>query len=74
MNLKSANLLPKPKAILLDWDNTLADSWRVIHKCLNDAFRAYGHEEWSLEDMMNNRGNIHHSLRESFPRIFGKIL
>jgi phosphoglycolate phosphatase len=63
--------MKKPKAILLDWDNTLADSWGVIHKCLNEALKAYGKEEWTIEDMRNNRENIHHSLRDSFPRLFG---
>ncbi len=61
----------KPKAVLLDWDNTLADSWGVIHRALNAAFREMGKEEWSYEDILNGRDNIHHSLRESFPLLFG---
>ncbi len=61
----------KPEAILLDWDNTLADSWGVIYKSLNKAFRGLGMEEWSFDDVQKGRDNIHHSLRESFPRIFG---
>jgi phosphoglycolate phosphatase len=71
VNFELPNHLEKPKAILLDWDNTLADSWGVIHKCLNKAFEAYDLEPWSLDDLRNNRGNIHHSLRQSFPRFFG---
>lgn len=63
--------LPKPKAILLDWDNTFADSWKIIHKCLNVAFREMGHPEWKLEEVIQGREGIHHSLRESFPRLFG---
>lgn len=62
----------KPKAILLDWDNTLANSWGIIHKCLNEAFTAYGHEPWTKEDVINGRDNIHHSLRQSFPILFGE--
>lgn len=62
----------KPKAILLDWDNTLANSWRIIHKCLNEAFTEFGHEPWSLEDVIEGRRNIHHSLRQSFPVLFGE--
>ena len=69
--LKNIESLPKPKAILLDWDNTLADSWKVIHKCLNVAFKNMGHEEWSLEDVKSGREGIHQSLRQSFPKIFG---
>ena len=56
---------------MLDWDNTLADSWKIIHKCLNVAFREMGREEWTLEEVIHGREGIHHSLRESFPRIFG---
>lgn len=63
--------IKKPKAILLDWDNTLASSWGIIHKCLNTAFKTFGKEEWPFEDLINNRENIHHSLRDSFPRLFG---
>lgn len=63
--------MPKPKAMLLDWDNTLADSWKIIHKCLNVAFREMGKPEWTLEEVIKGREGIHHSLRESFPRIFG---
>lgn len=61
----------KPKAILFDWDNTLVNTFPVIYKGLKDAFIAMGMEPWSMEDVKNNRENIHNSLRESFPRIFG---
>ena len=27
--------LPRPRAILFDWDNTLVDSWVTIHEALN---------------------------------------
>lgn len=62
----------KPKLIMLDWDNTLANSWKIIHKCLNQAFVTFGHEPWSEEDVISGRDNIHHSLRQSFPKIFGE--
>ncbi len=68
---QNSDKLPKPKAILLDWDNTLADSWKIIHKCLNVAFREMGREEWSMEEVIKGREGIHQSLRESFPKIFG---
>jgi phosphoglycolate phosphatase len=69
--LHNLDKVQKPKAILLDWDNTLADSWKIIHKCLNVAFREMGHKEWTIEEVIAGREGIHHSLRESFPRIFG---
>ena len=71
ISYKKAHELDYPKAILLDWDNTLADSWGIIHKCLNNAFVELGHEPWTMEDVRNNKANIHHSLRTSFPRLFG---
>ncbi len=63
--------LPHPRAILFDWDNTLADSWPVIHRALDATFRAMGMTPWSFEDVKRGREGIHHSLRDSFPRIFG---
>ncbi|NDF11754.1 MAG: HAD family hydrolase [Proteobacteria bacterium] len=63
--------LPRPTAILFDWDNTLADTWQIIFESLHDTFIAMGHEPWSMEDVRGGREGIHHSLRDSFPRIFG---
>jgi len=62
----------KPKAVLLDWDNTLANSWKIIHKCLAEAFISQGHEPWTLEEVIAGRDGIHQSLRQSFPIIFGE--
>lgn len=62
------NIKTKPKAIIFDWDNTLADTWPLIHKALNKALISFGKEEWSLEKVKNT---IHKSMRESFPNLFG---
>lgn len=62
--------LSKPKAILFDWDNTLADTWPVIHSALSRTFIAMGMEPWSIEDVKSGREGIHKSLRDSFPKIF----
>jgi phosphoglycolate phosphatase len=67
----NATNLPKPKAILLDWDNTIADSWPIIFKALEKTFIKFGMEPWSFADVLAGRGNIHHSMRASFPAIFG---
>ncbi len=58
----------KPGAILFDWDNTLIDSWQVIHQSLNATFDAYGLPSWTLEEAKNQ---VRHSLRDSFPTLFG---
>lgn len=62
----------RPKAILFDWDNTLADSWPIIHDALNITLEKMGHEIWTIEDIISGREGIHHSLRDSFPRLFGE--
>ena len=57
-----------PKGILWDWDNTLVDGWPAIQAGLNAAFRDAGLPEWSLDEV---RGWVRHSLRDSFPALFG---
>ena len=60
--------LPTPKALLFDWDNTLVDSWVVIHHALSVTFRAMGREPWTLEE---TRERVRKSARDSFPELFG---
>ena len=57
-----------PKAILFDWDNTLIDSWLVIHEALNFTFEAFDKPLWSIDE---TRTRVRKSLRDSFPGIFG---
>ena len=61
--------LTVPKAIIFDWDNTLIDSWVVIHDALNATFREFGVTEWTLDE---TRSRVAKSMRESFPAIFGE--
>ena len=58
----------RPRALLFDWDNTLVDSWGVIHEALTLTFTAMGHEPWSLA---TTRERVRHSLRDAFPKLFG---
>lgn len=60
--------LTKPKAILFDWDNTLADTWPTIYAALQKTFIEMGHEPWNFEE---TKERVHRSLRDSFPEIFG---
>lgn len=60
--------LTKPKAVLFDWDNTLADTWPTIHQSLNATLEAFGKESWSLE---KTKQDVHRAMRDSFPVIFG---
>ncbi len=58
----------RPKAILFDWDNTLVDSWPVIHEALEATLAAFGVPPWTLEE---TRKRVGESMRNSFPAFFG---
>jgi phosphoglycolate phosphatase len=57
-----------PVAIVFDWDNTLVDTWPVIHESLTFTLEAMGHEPWTLEE---TRRRVRKSLRDAFPDLFG---
>lgn len=67
-NLAALQNLKKPKAIIFDWDNTLVDTWPLIHRAINNTMRFMNQEEWSLKKV---KDNVHKSMRESFPIMFG---
>lgn len=61
--------LPRPRAILFDWDNTLVDSFPTIHAALNAAQIAMGVTPWTLEEA---HIKVRQSLRDAFPVMFGE--
>ena len=61
--------LRTPNAIIFDWDNTLVDTWPIIHAALVKAFEAFDMEPWTL-DMVQS--NVKQSMRDSFPIVFGE--
>lgn len=61
--------LPRPRAIIFDWDNTLVESWACIQESYNATFRHFGLAEWDLEE---TKVNVAKSLRDSFPQMFGE--
>ena len=61
--------LPAPKALLFDWDNTLVDTWSVIHHALAVTFEAFGRTPWTLEE---TRQRVRASARDAFPELFGE--
>lgn len=63
-----AALPTKPKALLFDWDNTLVDSWAVIHAAVNHTLSAMGHAVWTRAE---TETRARASLRDSFPILFG---
>jgi phosphoglycolate phosphatase len=62
------NGVGRPRAILFDWDNTLIDSWGVIHESLNRTLEHMGHPLWTRAE---TEGRVRASLRDSFPTMFG---
>ena len=61
-------ILSRPTAVLFDWDNTLVDSWSVIHAALNETFTAMDHPNWTREE---TEARVRGSLRDTFPAMFG---
>ncbi len=62
-------LLPRPRALLLDWDNTLVDTWPCIGKATNITLKTMGFDPWSEEEI---RARVAGSLRDTFPKIYGE--
>lgn len=60
--------LPKPEAIIFDWDNTLVDTWPIIHHALVETFTQMGVLPWTLEE---TKAKVGKSLRDHFPVLFG---
>ena len=60
--------LPRPCAILFDWDNTLVDTWPCIGRATNITLEAMGHKPWTEAEI---RQRIAGSLRDTFPTIYG---
>ena len=62
------SVIDRPRALIFDWDNTLVDTWGVIHHALNQTLEAMGHPLWSLAD---TKARVRASARETFPIMFG---
>lgn len=60
--------LGRPRALVFDWDNTLVDTWPVIHHALTKTFVALNETPWTLDEV---RARVRRSARETFPRLFG---
>jgi phosphoglycolate phosphatase len=60
--------LSRPSAIIFDWDNTLVDTWPVIHDSMNTTLKQMGCDLWSIDE---TKERVRRSLREAFPDLFG---
>ncbi len=61
--------LRKPVAVIFDWDNTLVNTWPIIHDALNATFKDMGTPLWELSE---TKQRVRKSMRDSFPEIFGE--
>lgn len=61
--------LPRPMAVLYDWDNTLADNWGAIVAAMNHTLAKFGLGTWGDDEA---RQRIKASLRDAFPQLFGE--
>lgn len=60
--------LPRPRALIFDWDNTLVDTWPCIGRATNITLEAMGLPKWSEEEI---HARVAGSLRDTFPKIYG---
>jgi phosphoglycolate phosphatase len=60
--------LPRPRALLFDWDNTLVDTWPCIGAATNITLEAMGLQPWTPAEI---RERVAGSLRDTFPKIYG---
>lgn len=60
--------IPKPRAVLFDWDDTIIESWGLALQALNKALTAMGEEPWSDEEARRRAGP---SARDLFQQLFG---
>ena len=58
-----------PRAVLFDWDSTLADCWDVIMAGMNAARSRFALETWEREEVIEHAT---HSRRDAFPVMFGE--
>jgi phosphoglycolate phosphatase len=58
----------RPRTVLFDWDNTLVDTWGVIHQAINATLAELGRPTWSFAE---TQARVRRSAREAFPAWFG---
>ncbi len=58
-----------PRAVIFDWDSTLADNWGAIGQSINATLREYGQPVWSEQEV---RARTTQSARDRFPVLFGE--
>ncbi|MBI1214634.1 MAG: HAD hydrolase-like protein [Alphaproteobacteria bacterium] len=60
--------LPKPLAVVFDWDDTLVDNWATALTSMNATLTHMGMQPWSDEEARRHSGP---SARDMFQKLFG---
>jgi len=68
VSIDRVGALPRPHAVVFDWDSTLVDNWGAIARALDLTFVAMGHVPWTEDEV---RARAKKSLRDTFPELFG---
>ena len=63
-----------PRAILFDWDNTLVDTWGVIHESMNVTLKHMGRDQWTIEETKKNVRKLYARHFPIYSAIGGKRL
>jgi phosphoglycolate phosphatase len=58
-----------PKLIIFDWDNTLVDTWPLLHQATVEMMTGMGKDPWTLD---HTKKSIHRSMRDALPDMFGE--
>jgi phosphoglycolate phosphatase len=61
-------MLPKPKAVLFDWDDTIVHNWETAVQSLNTALVHMGMAPWDENEIRRRSGP---SARDLFTQLFG---
>jgi phosphoglycolate phosphatase len=67
--IAAAQTLPRPRAVIFDWDNTLIDSWIAIQDAQNHTLVTFGQPPWSLAE---TKQRVRGSMRDTYPQLFGE--
>ncbi len=65
-----SNKIKLPKAILFDWDDTLAHTRTAVVEAMEYILKKYGREDW--DTTKNKYRDTSKSLKENFPNFFGE--
>jgi phosphoglycolate phosphatase len=65
---KTSATLPRPKAVVFDWDDTLVDNWNTALTAMNATLTHMGLPAWSDEEARRHSGP---SARDMFQSLFG---